>query len=256
MRRRDLRNSNMHDRAMERQSGSQSRPLRGMQRRNNLALPALLLAALFGLFSLSGCQIVVGVLQIAQGFPKNTCDFTAFTKKSLTKDGKKVVVLSSSSSAAQLEEPSLDLNVIGELSRKLKIENIDVVNPHLVSSWIDDNGEITNDTVLEPIGRHFHADYIILITFKEFGYREENSQGLYRGHAEGKVTVSEMVGKDWKTRRAKVIYNKPFTCKYPANQPMSISADEGPEVFKQQFLERLSKTLAFMFYDHRLEDEI
>jgi hypothetical protein len=216
----------------------------------------IVLAAALLAFNLSGCQIVMGVLQIAQGFPKNKCDFTSFTKKSLTRDGKKVVVLSSSSGPAQVEEPSLDINVIGEVSRRLKIENIDIVDPHLVSGWIDDNGEITRNTLLDPIGRHFRADYIILITFDKFGYREENSLGLFRGHAEGKITVSEMVGKDWDGKHAKVIYNKPFTCKYPGEQPVSISPDEGPEVFKQRFLEKLSTTLSWTFYDHRLEDEI
>jgi len=214
------------------------------------------LAAVLVAANLSGCQIVMGVLQIAQGFPKNKCDFTSFTRKSLARDGKKVVILVSSSGPAQVEEPSLDINVIGEVSRKLKIENIDVVDPHLVSAWIDDNGEITKNTLLDPIGRHFHVDYIILITFENFGYREENSQGLFRGHAEGKINVSEMVGRDWETKHAKVIYNKPFTCRYPGNQPVAISPDEGPEVFKQRFLEKLSTTLSWTFYDHRLEDEI
>jgi len=206
--------------------------------------------------TLSGCQIVVGLMQIAGGFPKNTCDFTAFTKKKLTKDGKKVVVVSSSSGPAQSEEPSLDLNVIGEVSRKLKTENIDVVDPHLVATWIDDNGEITKNTLLEPIGRHFEADYIILVKFDNFGYYEENSRDLFRGHADGHVVVSEMVGNTWKDKRAKVIYNKPFNCKYPANQPVSISTGEGPDVYQQKFMEKLSKTLSWLFYDHRLEDEI
>lgn len=243
---------------MERHSDARVGPSPVPPRRAPFASAALFAAVAILAASFSGCQIVVGVMQIMQGFPKNNSDFKNFTKKDLAKEGKKVVVVSSSTGPAQVEEPSLDLNVIGELSRKLKIENIDVVDPHRVSTWIDENGEITKNTLLDPIGRHFHADYIVLIKFDTFGYREENSRELYRGHADGHVVVAEMTPSrgDWDKRQAKVIYNKPFRCNYPANQPVSVSPDEGPEVFKQQFLEKLSKTLSWLFYDHRLEDEI
>lgn len=243
---------------MERQSDAKVGPSPVPRRRAPFASAMLFAAVATLAASSSGCQIVIGVMQMMQGFPKNTCDFKNFTKQDLAKEGKKVVVVSSSTGLSQVEEPSLDLKVIAELSRKLKIENIDVVDPRLVSTWIDENGEITKNTLLDPIGRHFHADYIVLINFDTFGYREENSRDLYRGHADGHVVAAEMApsSRSWDKRRAKVIYNKPFRCNYPANQPVSVSADAGPEVFKQQFLEKLSKTLSWLFYDHRLEDEI
>jgi hypothetical protein len=244
---------------------------------------ALLLALL--VCSLSGCQIVIGVLQIAQGFPKTTCDFTKSTKKNLADKDKRVVVLSMSVDSARVEVPSLDLDIISEVSRRMKIANIKVVDEHKVQNWIDENDHITKSTDLEPIGEYFRADYIVLISFNDFGYREENSPDLYRGHASGTVVVAEMIGEGTKsksrskrakaasadsdsataeskpdefksgTKRARIIYNKPFNSKYPLNRP--VSADqEGPDLFKQRFMLQLSQTLTRLFVDYRPEDEI
>ncbi|MGE5194908.1 MAG: hypothetical protein ACM3U2_20645 [Deltaproteobacteria bacterium] len=240
---------------MDRQadSGTQlSLPPRAFPRRT-LLLGAALLAG-----TLSGCQIIIGSLLTLQGRPKTTCEFTNMTHgKSLAEKGKKVIVLSTSSASAQSEEPSLDLDIIDAVSRRLKIENVDVVDPHQVGTWIDDNGGIKENTNLEPIGVKFKADYIILFTFTDFGYAEENSPGLYRGRASYKVVVVEM--KDSKSapggKRAKVIYNRHFDSKYP-NRP--VAADEAGtlEVFKTKYLARLSQDLTRLFVDYRPEDEI
>jgi hypothetical protein len=219
---------------------------------------ARVLATALMVVSLAGCQIVVGVLQILQGFPKNTCEFTLMTKKTLAEKGKKVVVLSSSNAAAQSEEPSLDLDIIAEFSRQLLVEKVDVVDPHKVTTFIDDYGGITEDTPLEPIGLKFKADYIVLFKFDDFGYLEERSPSLYRGHASYRVLVVEMVT-DKAARggkRAKIIYNKPHVSKYPANQPISAEQIGSPDIFKRQYMARLSQEIGHLFIDHRLEDEI
>ena len=218
---------------------------------------AVLLAALI-VSSLSGCQIVIGVLQTFQGFPKLKNDFSIKTQgRSLAEKGKRTIVLCCAAPGAQTEEPSLDIDIIAEVSRRLLIEKVDVVEPHKVANWIDDNGGITAQTDLEPIGVHFKADFIVLFTFDDFGYREENSPGLYRGHAIGKIVVAEIVddGVTPGKKRAKVIYNKPFDAKYPANRPLSAD-QEGPDLFKRKFLGQLSTTLTRTFVDYRPEDEI
>ena len=213
---------------------------------------ALLLAG-----NLSSCQIVIGVLQMAQGFPKTTCDFTKMTKRNLAEKGKKVIVLSTSTAQAQSEQPSLDIDVIAEVSRRLKNENINVIADNKVADWIDDHGGITEKTDLTEIGRKFRTDFIVLFSFDEFGYREENSPGLYRGHAACKVVVVEMVGSSKGnngTRNAKPIYSKPFSSKFP-NQPISAER-EGPDVFRQRYIGHLSQELVRLFVDYRPEDEI
>jgi len=217
---------------------------------------ALLLALL--LCNLTGCQLVIGVLQIFQGFPKTTCDFTQMTHgRKLTEKNKKVIVLSSAVNSARVEVPSLDIDIISAVSRQLKVANVKVVDDHKVATWIDEHDSITPTTDLQPIGEHFKADFVVLFTFDDFGFREENSPDLYRGHASGKVVVAEMIDDGIKPgkKRAKVIYNKPFNSKYPQTRP--VSADlEGPDTFKQRFMLQLSQTLTRFFVDYRPEDEI
>jgi hypothetical protein len=203
------------------------------------------------LMPLSGCQIVIGVLQILQGFPKQDADFKKQTGHTLGEKGKKVVILCSSVSSAQSELPSLDIDVIAELTRRFHSQEINVVDAHKVATWIDDEGEITETTDLAKIGPKFGADYVVLINFDEFGFREENSPQLYRGHARGTATVVELK-KDASGEKtlAKQIYHRPFDSKYPVHQP--ISADqENPSTFKHRYLTRLSEELARLFYDHR-----
>ncbi|HLJ12411.1 MAG TPA: hypothetical protein VKU82_14550 [Planctomycetaceae bacterium] len=206
--------------------------------------------------NLSSCQIVIGVLQMAQGFPKTTCDFTKMTKRSLAEKEKKVIVLSTSTAQAQSEQPSLDIDVIAEVSRRLKNENINVIADNKVADWIDDHGGVTEKTDLTEIGRKFRADFIVLFSFDDFGYREENSPGLYRGHAACKVVVVEMVGSKASvgTKSAKLVYSKPFNSKFP-NQPISAER-EGPDVFRQRYIGHLSQELVRLFVDYRPEDEI
>jgi hypothetical protein len=218
---------------------------------------ALLLATLI-VTSCSGCQIVIGVLQIFQGFPKTKNEFAVRTRgRSLAEKDKRVVVLCTSTPGAQAEEPSLDLNVMDAVSRRFKVEKISVVPSYKVARWIDEKGQIGLQTEIEPIAKEFKADFVVLFTFEDFGYREENSPGLYRGHASGKIVVTEVVD-DKSTsskKRARVIYNAPFTTKYPGTRP--VSADlEGPDVFKRQFMAQLSEYLTRKFIDYRPEDEI
>jgi hypothetical protein len=221
------------------------------------AATALVLALLTGT-SFPGCQIVIGTLMTLQGRPMATCEFTAMTKKKLAEKGKKVVVLSSSTAQAQIEERSLDLDIIDSVSRRLQLDNVDVIDPYKVGAWIDEHGGITEETPLEPIGVKFNADYIVLFKFNNFGYGAANTHGLYQGHASYKVVVVEMV-KDKNARegkRAKVIYNRPFESTFPKNRP--VSADEAGtlEVFKSNYMSRLSQDLTRLFVDYRPEDEI
>ncbi len=235
-------------------------------------------------FHLSGCQIIIGTLLTLQGRPKETCEFTKMTHgKKLTEDGKRTIVLSCSGGAAQLSEPSLDCDVISEVSRCLQNDHVDVVNPHRVNTWIDDNGGINEGTDLEPIGEKFAADYIILFKFDDFGYSEWNSPGLFQGHAKYRVVVVEMVPskkdkekrqakdtregpnddvvlkpskKDKGTRQAKIIYNRPFDFKYPENRQKPAEDVGDPDMFKSEYKAQLARKLARLFIDYRPEDDM
>jgi hypothetical protein len=203
------------------------------------------------LAGLSGCQIVIGVLMMLKGFPTIESDFSQKTSRSLDEKGKRVVILSSSTGLAQAEDKSLDFDFVTEISRRLRAQKINVVDAHEINRYIDDNGEITDETDLAEIGPKFKADYIILFRFDEFGYREPNSTNLYRGHARGKVVVVELAGEGADGKRlAKTIYKKPFDSKYPVLQPIQ-SDQESASVFKQRYIARLAEELARLFYDHR-----
>jgi len=243
---------------MDRQANPPNRIPEPISRRRLWRAVATTLLAFTFIGTLSGCQIVIGVLQILNGFPKTTCEFTAWTKKRLSEKGKKVIVLSSSDSGARAEEPSLDLDVIAVVSRRLKADNVAVVDPHKVATWIDDHNGISDSTDLAPIGLEFAADYIILFKFTDFGYSEPNSPGMFRGHASVKIVVVEMVKDKSATggKKAKIIYNKPFESKYPANRPVSAEEVGRPELFKSQYMGRLSDDLARKFIDYRPEEEI
>lgn len=202
----------------------------------------------------SGCQIIIGVMMLLQGFPQETADFKKMTGKSLAEKGKKTIVLATCPDSARSESPSLDVDLISQLSRRLKAHEVNIIDAHKVATWIDDNGGIEEDTELSAIGRKFGADYIVLVNLENFSIYEENSRQLYRGRSNGLVIVVEMQG-EGKQKIAKKIYSKPFSTNYPAHQP--ISADtERREVFLMRYMDRLAQQLAQHFHDYRLEDSI
>jgi hypothetical protein len=239
---------------MDRQWSPAAGRISGRRRFLRVAWPLAVAAIL--LMPLTGCQIVIGVLQIFKGFPLDDADLKKQTGRSLDEKGKKVVILASSESGARAEHPSLDFDVIAELTLRFRQHQIDVIESQKVNRWIDDNGGIDDATDLAEIGPKFGADFIVLIKFDEFGFRESNSPSLYRGHSRGTVVVVELkpaaVGGK---KLAKQIYHRPFESKYPVHQP--ISADqEKLSLFKQRYLARLSEELARLFYDHRPGDDL
>ena len=225
--------------------------------RTSRFLTALLLALLTAA-NFSGCQIIIGTLLTLQGRPMATCEFTAMTKKKLAEKGKKVVVLATSTAEALSEEPSLDLDIIDSVSRRLQLDNVNVVDPYKVGAFIDENGGIKESTPLAPIGVKFKADYIVLFKFNKFGYGAPNTPGMFQGHASYKVVVVEMVKDKDATdgKRAKVIYNRAFESTFPKNR--LVAADEAgtPELFKSKYMARISEDLTRLFVDYRPEDEI
>jgi hypothetical protein len=203
------------------------------------------------LATLPGCQIVIGVLALFQGFPKQDCDFKKQTGKPFAEKGKKVLILSTSSAPAQSEHPSLDMDIISELSRRLRAQNIELIDSGKIAKYIDDNGGVSDETDLGSMGAKFDADLIVLVKFDEFSFREPNSLQLYRGKARGTIVVIEVQkGKSKGKATARKIYYRPFDSKFPLHAPIPAES-ERPDLFKQRYLARLSEELARLFYDHR-----
>lgn len=222
------------------------------------ALSRCLQVALLSVLMVSapGCQIVIGVMMMLGGRPMLDADFKTMTKKEMT-DAKKVVVLCTSPEKAQGDMTALDLDILAEVSRRMRANKINIVDAHKVGSWIDDNGGELNKSDLVEIGRKFKCDYIVHIEIEEFSCTEPNSPNLFRGRAKGSISVLTMeeTSKGSGKKRAKKIYDKVFSSTYPVHQPVS-SEQRSIDVFRKEFLNRLSDELARTFYDHRPGEDI
>lgn len=199
----------------------------------------------------SGCQIIIGTLLSLGGRPLIDADFKVFTGKSLAEKGKKVVVICTAPENAK-DVSSLDLDIIADVSSKFRQHDINVVEPHKIQSWIDDNAGGVEESDLIEIGRKFDANYIVHIKLDQFAYKEENSPNLFRGRTKAKlmvVQIDDIPGAKGR-KRGRKIYDKGFSSVYPEHQPKSGEEISG-HVFRKQYLERVSGEIAQFFYDHR-----
>lgn len=220
-------------------------------------------------YCISGCQIVIGVLMILRGFPKEDADFKRQTGRSMEGNRSKVVVLCTSPEKSKHDHVSLDADVIAEVSRQMKSNDIRVIDSHELLSWIDDNGGELLESDLAEIGNKFDVDYLVQIEMTEFGIKDPSSPGLYRGKAVARVRAFARQDPKKKPEKAKSkgeadtvprsplkhIYTKPYSCTFPTHQPVPTDR-ESAAIFSKRFLERLGIEISQLFYAHRLEEEM
>lgn len=139
--------------------------------------------------SLCGCQIIIGVLMILRGLPKDDADFKKQTRHNLEDKSKKVVILCTSPEKAKQDHRSLDGDMIAEVTRQMKAHGINVIDPHNILNWIDDNGGELREADLAEIGREFEVDYLVQIELNEFSIKDPGSTSLYQGRANAKIRV-------------------------------------------------------------------
>lgn len=224
---------------------------------------ARLLIVLLLAGSCTGCKLLLGVIMLIDGPPREDADFKKYTRRDMTAKGQKVIVICSAPENARVGNSAIEVDLITEVSRRMQAHGIEVVDPGQVASWMDDNGNDFSESDMMEIGRKFSANYVVHIDVDDFAYRPENSPGLYQGRAEGHVRVvalpEEKEKKDKKDnllgqRPWKLIYSKPFSTSYPMHQP--VSADQMSEpVFRKKFQDRVAEELARLFYDHRPGEE-
>jgi hypothetical protein len=208
---------------------------------------ALLLCGGSCLLANSGCSLFVMAGKMIMGDPMVDSDFEAYTKKSLKDDEKKVVIICDTPEAVKLEFSSLDVDLLAQLARRMSQEGIEVVNPHKVAKWIDDNGGVGED--LGELADQMKADYIVRVHVDAFDYREENSPNLFRGRASGAIDVFA-VERTKDTKQIQQIYSKGFNSVYPRHKPVG-SEEVRAVVFRKRYLDRLSEELSRLFYDYR-----
>lgn len=200
----------------------------------------------------SGCSLFVMGGKMLFGDPKVDCAFGIQTGENLVKNEALVLVVCNSPDSVSSDYPSLNVDMLEGIARRLKREEVQIVNPNEVATWFDDNlGAIDDPTVL---AEEFDADYVITIDIEEFSYREENSNELFRGRANAMVRAYEM--RDFEgDKQAVEVFVRPIVSKYPEIYP--IQADQTSEkTFRKKYLDRICEQVAQQFYDHPAGDVV
>ena len=197
---------------------------------------------------LSGCNYFILLAYLIGGPPSIAPDFDEMTKKSMTDKGVTVAVVCYAPTELKWDFDEVDFELTKYLSYRLHQHHISVVNPDRVRQWLDENPDWDRP---EEIGEAFGVKYVIYIDLQEYSLYENGSNVLYRGRADGLVSVYEMD----ETGEGDKIYSKDFVSQYPLQAPRSTSEVSYP-MFKRQYLSRLSEEVGRLFYEHYNGEDI
>jgi hypothetical protein len=228
---------------MNRSIGPQWMPVRGH---------ALVALALASLFYVAGCSLGVMAGKAIFGDPKLPSEFRTRTGVDLTKSKKKLLVVVRTPQSLEGDLPSLSLDLIDSIARRLKLHGVNIVDPDDVAKWIDQNGGRFDHP--SELAQHFDTDYIAVIDVEQFRLQDSNSPNLYHGTASGQMQVFE-VQKIAGSKDAMQVFAGNFRNQYPPHGPVpgeSLSAS----MFMKRFVDHLSDRLGSRFYDYRLGDEM
>jgi len=198
----------------------------------------------------SGCSLGIMAGKMLFGDPHVTSEFAVQTGLKLEESDKQLLILCSAPHSIKLQSPSIEYDIIDGVARRLRVQNVNVIDPDKVADWMDENGQWDQMT---DIAIPLKADYVAHLDLSTIRYREENSQNLYRGQADGYVYAYEIDDSDGNPT-AQEVFRREFKSTHPfAPVPAnSVSA----EIFKKDYLDRLCGQLAMKFYDHRVAAEI
>ncbi len=206
--------------------------------------------------SLTGCSLVLMTGKMLFGNPKRKCAFSIARRVDLVKEKKKVLVICSVPESIKLEFPSLEIDLQDSVTRQLKRQEIQVVNPNKVTDWIQEHGSGPSDPsqLAGELAASFDPDYIIVIDLERITYTEENSPTMYQGHAEGNVLAFEVSESDGK-KSALPVFSHEFQSVYPRFSPKS-AHQISKRTFVKDYIKRVSLELAHLFYDHPMSEEV
>lgn len=211
---------------------------------NLIALFSMLLFCVL----LSGCNYVMVFGYLIGGPPSVEPEFDKETKECMTDKDVRVLVVCFAPKDIKYNFESVDYELAQYVAFKLHEHKIKVVPPDMVKGWLEENKEWDNP---EEIGAVFKVTYVIYIDLNEFTLYEEGSPHLYRGRAEGIVSVWKMDDEG----HGEKIFSAEKTSKYPVHQPVS-SSDKTYSTFKGEYLTRLSEEIGRLFYEYYVADEI
>ena len=213
---------------------------------------AALLAAMALFSSVGGCSLGVMAGKALFGDPKHASEFRNHTGVDLAKDDQKLLVIVRTPQSIAGELPSLDVDLINGISRRLKLHGVKIVNPDEVAKWIDTNGGRFDHP--SELAREFSTDFIAVIDVDMFSLHDAGSPNLYHGSATGQMQVfqvKEVAG----TKEAREVFAGNFRNQYPPHGPVPIDS-LSPKMFEMRFIDNLSDRLGSRFYDYRLGDEM
>ena len=196
----------------------------------------------------AGCsKLLLGGGKILFGDPKITAEFTKLTLEDLTKGTKTVLIACTTPEAVDGEYSSLKSDLIDGVTRRMKFNNVKVVNPDRVVEWLEDHGGVSPD--FQALAKDFDTDFIALIDIQTFALHEPNTPKMLRGSSTGYIRVARIEEVDGK-RHAIMAYTREFTLTYPQHQPLS-ETGRSSVVFHKQYVSELCDLLAQRFYNHR-----
>lgn len=216
--------------------------------RHCLAVALLMLVC----FSTSGCSLFVMAGKMFFGDPLQTCEFSKTTKVDLAEEQKKVLVVCSTPESIRSDYPSLNYDLLEQVTYRLRRNDIDVLDTGKVATWLDDNGGVWND--VDELAENFEVDYIIHVDIDEFDYREPNSPNLLRGKTFGNISAYEVQELDG-AKRALQVFTSEYTSEYPIHMPVSVEA-ESPEVFRKKYKDRIADQIGRFFHNYRVGADI
>lgn len=210
-----------------------------------------LASVLMLLGTVTGCSLGVMAGKAIFGEPKISSEFRTRTGVDLTKGEKSLLVVVTTPSSVEGDMPSLDLDLIEAITRRMKLHGVKVTDPDRVAKWIDQNGGRFDHP--RELTEHFDADFIAVIDLESFSCHDENSPSLYHGNASGEMKVFE-VRDVAGSKDALQVFAATFRTQYPPHGPVPIE-QHSPKMFQKKFLDNLSDRLGSRFYDYRMGDD-
>ncbi len=213
--------------------------------------PLLLIGAIAG--SQAGCSLFVMAGKMFEGELMQPAAFRTATKINLAKEAKRVVVVCSTPEAMKGDFPSLEFDMVEQITRTLKSNGVTVINPDDVAKWMDDHGGYSENP--RDLANHFDVDLVIHADLSQFSYREDNSPTLFRGRANGNVRAYQVVKQQGGKKRVQQVFVSEYVSVYPKLNP--ISTEQMTETtFRKRYLDHVCEQIAQLFYDHRASEEM
>lgn len=204
------------------------------------------------LSSTGGCSLGVMAGKALFGDPKMASEFRTRTGVDLTKGEQTLLVVVQTPQSVDAELPSLSLDLIETLTRRLKLHGVKVIDPDRVAKWIDQNGGRFDHP--SELAREFDTDFIAIIDIDAFQIRDNGSPNLYLGKAIGQMKVYE-VREVAQAKEAFQVFGASFQNQYPPHGPVP-AEQHSEKMFQKRFLDNLSDRLGSRFYDYRIGDEM